>query len=427
MKRHLFGLVALLALSGCGGDNDGGGLGATNTRGTVVSYSKITTYGLEVDVMLDYIESQSDISLDWNSDVDLYKVTYWTVDVKGNAVQATGAVAVPESPGANLALCSYQHSTVTDKTNVPSGDNDEGWAVLSIFAGSGNYVVSMPDYLGLGGSAGLHPYMHAASEASASLDMMRATRALCNTLNVDLSGDVVLAGYSQGGHSTMALTREIESTASAEFNVRASGPGAGPYDLSDTELNFAFDQPSTDTPAFLGYIILAYRDIYGIMPNLSAVFQSPYDTTITGYYNGKFDLSQIAQALPAQPSDLFTSTFQNSVLNDPGNDPFVQKLVLNDLWEWTPRTTIKLFHAQSDNVVSYQNSVKAHTYMSGQGAPVTLETITANVDHEGGFFYAVPMARQWFDSILGFSSTGPAKQAGPGQTARRTPNVKIRG
>jgi hypothetical protein len=35
---------------------------------------------------------------------------------------------------------------------------------------------AMPDYIGMGGSPGLHPYVHAASEATASIDMIRAAR-----------------------------------------------------------------------------------------------------------------------------------------------------------------------------------------------------------------------------------------------------------
>ena len=34
----------------------------------------------------------------------------------------------------------------------------------------------MPDYLGMGESPGLHPYVHGESEATATLDMIRAAR-----------------------------------------------------------------------------------------------------------------------------------------------------------------------------------------------------------------------------------------------------------
>src|SRR5262245_3807791 len=106
--RKCAGLVFLLALAGCGGGSStlfsgpGGGLGAPGpdaeaNRGQVVSYSLIQDYGsLSMDTALSYIESQSGISLSVTSDVSLYKVTYWTIDLNGNMVQATGAVAIPD-------------------------------------------------------------------------------------------------------------------------------------------------------------------------------------------------------------------------------------------------------------------------------------------------------------------------------------------
>ena len=46
-----------------------------------------------------------------------------------------------------------------------------------IFAAFG-YVVCAPDFVGLGDSPGVHPYVHAKTEASAAIDMLRAAREL---------------------------------------------------------------------------------------------------------------------------------------------------------------------------------------------------------------------------------------------------------
>ncbi|MBX7133221.1 MAG: lipase family protein [Fimbriimonadaceae bacterium] len=372
--------------------------GDDNARGTLISYSLLRDYGeISMDTVLDDIEHQSGYDLSVTSDVSLYKVTYWTIDVNGQAVRATGAVAIPDTP-TNPALVSYQHSTATLKTNVPSGNNDEAWAVLAVFAATGNYVVSMPDYLGLGDSAGMHPYLHAASEASASLDMIRASRTLCGKLNVGLSDKLFLHGYSQGGHATMALAREIETMNSNEFKMTAVAPGAGPYDLTGVELPFALNQPGPDTNTFLAYIVLAYRNIYGIMSDLSLVFQSPWDVNAPPLFDGSKDISTIAGDLPTSPSQLFTTGFIHDLTSNIGV-PFKDKLQQNDVWQWVPKTTMKLFHAKSDNIVSFQNSQEAYNYMHANGAPVTLVDLGDNIDHLGGFYYAIPAARLWFDTL----------------------------
>lgn len=422
MKKWAIAILALTIL-GCGGGtgdfvstgNPPPGLGGPEIkRGDLVSFTLLRDFGsASMNTVLSYIQYQSGISMSVTSDVSLYKVTYWTVDLTGKLVKATGAVAIPDTP-TNPALVAYQHSTVTSRTNVPSANNDEGWAVLAIFAATGNYVVSMADYLGLGDSPGFHPYMIAQSEADTSLDMMRAARELCKKQSVTLSKKLFLSGYSQGGHATMALARLIEGSYASEFPLTAVGPGAGPYDLSDTELNFAFNSPGPDTPTFLAYLVLAYREYYSILPDLTKVFKSPWDQKAPPLFDGNHDIDGIAKVLPHALNDLFTSEFINDTLHNIGV-PLKDRLQENDDWQWVPRTQMTLFHASSDNIVSFQNSQKAYDYMHEHGAPVTLVDLGNNMDHLGGFYYAIPKARLWFDTFN--SSTN--------QIARTSPNVSL--
>ena len=60
-----------------------------------------------------------------------------------------------------------QHGTVAERNRVPSVSplihGPEGF----LLAGAG-YATCMPDYIGLGESGGLHPFLHA--ESSAAVD-----------------------------------------------------------------------------------------------------------------------------------------------------------------------------------------------------------------------------------------------------------------
>ncbi|MFN0074264.1 MAG: lipase family protein, partial [Chloroflexota bacterium] len=100
----------------------------------------------------------------------------------------------------------------------------------SVFASYG-YAVVVADYLGLGSSPGYQAYCHARSEATCVVDALRAGKSLCASNNVTLNAQLFLAGYSQGGHVTMAAHRELETFHTNEFTVTASAPCAGPYDL----------------------------------------------------------------------------------------------------------------------------------------------------------------------------------------------------
>ena len=145
--------------------------------------------------------------------VDTYKIVYETTDVDGSATIASGAFCIPVSPECQgFPIAVYEHGTSLRKVDVPSEDIQETY-IGRIFA-AGGYQVVMPDYLGMGESPGLHPYCHGESEATATLDMIRAVREAqllgeIPGMEPD-NGELFLTGYSQGGHAAMATHKYIE-------------------------------------------------------------------------------------------------------------------------------------------------------------------------------------------------------------------------
>ena len=105
-----------------------------------------------------------------------YSITYTTKSVQGAVDTASGLLAIPDNPTLKYSRLVYQHGTSGSRQDVPSINvltGGEG-IVGQLFAGLG-YVAFLPDYLGLGNtSKGFHPYVHAASEAWAAMDMLRA-------------------------------------------------------------------------------------------------------------------------------------------------------------------------------------------------------------------------------------------------------------
>jgi hypothetical protein len=143
-------------------------------------------------------------------DVAFYQLVYRTVDAAGQPTTASGSVMVPVDPLAPLPLLSYQHGTIVAKDDAPSKGGLEqliafGWAAVG-------YVAVVSDYLGLGEGPGFHPYMHAASEASAVLDLLRAAEELLDVGGVDLADELFLAGYSQGGTQRWRLCAKSRQT-----------------------------------------------------------------------------------------------------------------------------------------------------------------------------------------------------------------------
>lgn len=105
--------------------------------------------------------------------MDLYRLTYITLDKQANLVEATGLLTLPRTQ-APIGLLSWQHGTAVTRALVPSAPTpDEGVLASIVFAGHG-YILLAPDYVGLGGSDTAHPYYHAETSSANIRDLITA-------------------------------------------------------------------------------------------------------------------------------------------------------------------------------------------------------------------------------------------------------------
>jgi pimeloyl-ACP methyl ester carboxylesterase len=393
-------LSSTVLLLGCGGSNSinlGGGIGIGGPqRGTIVSSDKGQDYSKP---LLNFIvqEAGTDGIVTVNSGATIYSVTYNTIDTHGNPTVASGAIAIPD--GATTAsLVSYQHSTATAKNQVPSiGGYLEGAYALAVFSGSGKYALCMPDYLGLGSNPGLHPFLNASSEASAAQDLITAARSFINSLptHPSLDNKLFLAGYSQGGHATMALSQTLQN---AGVTVTASAPMSGPYDLSGTEAQFAISNPGEDTPVFLAYLAVSYNMLYSLWTNPNQAFIPPFDKNAPPLFGANNQISYIQGLLPNSAQGLFQPAFITA-LQDP-TSAANKDLQANDVYNWKPNMPMNLYAAESDEIVSYNNALKAYTTMHGLGASqVQIVNLGSGYTHAGAAPFAIAKGRVWFDSF----------------------------
>lgn len=130
---------------------------------TLVSYNLIRTYTTtQIDSIL-AANGIPGIILPSTYDVDVYKVVYNTADADTLPIVASGALFIPKNPQCRVPVMSYQHGTVSVKTDVPS-TLQALEVIIGETSASDGAVVAMPDYIGLGDSPGLHPYVHAYTE-----------------------------------------------------------------------------------------------------------------------------------------------------------------------------------------------------------------------------------------------------------------------
>jgi hypothetical protein len=369
--------------------------------GHLIRYEKVATYSkdaIDQTKLLLGIDAQSGLYPSRAGAV-AYKLNYETTGVAGQPETASGLLLVPDTSAVRaLPLLSFQHGTVTDREDAPSRIAHPENAPAEILYGSMGYIVSSPDYLGLGDGPGPHPFLHAATEASAARDLLIAVRQALPQLGVTLNGKFFLAGYSQGGHATMALHRALERDPLPGLKLTASVPMAGPYDLSDTSFHSTLDHPTVNSPVYVAYLLsMLARTDPARVPSLAAIVGPDLEERILRLFDGTYNGGEISTELPRDPKDLFLPEVLARVQADP-NHPVRQALAANNVYNWKPLAPILLLHASGDPDVSFANSRKAFATLHAQGATISLEDLGADKDHYTAFAPAVALSFKFIET-----------------------------
>jgi hypothetical protein len=326
-----------------------------------------------------------------------YKITYNTVGWDSLPTQASGVVFVPAGVTCHSPLMVYNHGTILKKNQAPSMGGGE--YVIGVAMAADAMVVAMPDYLGLGTSPGIHPYHHAHSEATCVIDMIRATRELMQVLSYELNGQVFLTGYSQGGHVTMAAHKLIESHFSNEFDIAASAPLSGAYQLSGVQAEVISQDSSYGAPGYLPFIINTFNTVYQLYPSYSDIYKPPYDVIVPGYFNGNFSIGQLESVIPDTPNVILLPSVLADFNNNPSN-VFRQALEDNDVYDWTPVSPTRMYYCEADHLVTYLNSIEAKNAMHANGA-TQVEAISANLsaNHQDCALFALLNTKFYFETF----------------------------
>ncbi len=330
----------------------------------------------------------------------LYRIVYSTVDTDGSSVKASGVVSIPDGNGNDWPILSYQHGTITNRNSVISvegvASGQEG--LLAVGGPSLGFVTAVPDYLGLGVSESFHPYVHAQTLGRSVVDMLRATRELCEAEDVMLNDKLFLAGYSEGGYATMAAHKLIEEEFADEFSITASAPMAGPYDMSGAMYDIMISALPYASPSYLPYVILTFNNIRNHYSSLAEIFAPPYDQTLPALFDGSKSGHEIDAQLPSVPLEMLNQAELQDIKARPDH-PLRVYLRENDLYDWAPKARMRLYHCPLDEIVPFANSTKAldSFHANGAGAVELIEIDGSS--HESCAIPAVLQAAFWFSTL----------------------------
>jgi predicted esterase len=242
-----------------------------------------------------------------------------------------------------------------------------------------------------------HPYLHKESTVQAVLDMLRAVEELATVREFSLNDELYLTGYSQGGWATMQVQKAIEEDFSGEFNLKASAPGAGPYDLNFIKEHI-LSQDTYPMPYYFGYLYngLIHLDEESVPP-IGEVFSAPYDSLIPTLFDGSKSGEEINAELTTDVAELFTENFRLNYKTDTLFHSLTEVLENNSIKAWNTSTPTRIIHGKSDTYVPAVLSKNIYDDFVAKGAENRVELIEIpETDHINGIVPAGLISINWF-------------------------------
>jgi len=329
--------------------------------------------------------------------VDIYEVVYMAPWVDGTMIKASGLYFVPKAkPGEKLPVAVYHHGTQLERQRE-SFDRSGQQGIAFGLAADG-FITLMPDYYGIGEGEKMHLYQHAWSEAMSTIYMLFAVDQLNDELNISRTPDIYLTGYSQGGHATMAAHKYLQEMNDPDYQVVASAPMSGAYDMSGVQAKVMFEP--YPQPFYLPYILVSYQEAYNMWDgDIYEVFREPYDTIIPAFMDGNAKAGAFNKVLPEVPAEVLKPEFLDAFKNDP-DFVLAKKIENNNLYQWVPEAPTLLCYCEGDEQVTYKNSEVAYDWMKQNGAPdVRKKNISNYFGHTQCALFSVMEMKFFFNNI----------------------------
>ena len=297
---------------------------------------------------------------------------YESVDLDGNPITLSGKVILPaKGPIKRYILVS--HYTIASNAEAPSNTFSLEGLLVKL-----GYALIIPDYLGYGITAGeIHPYLVMDITARNVIDMYWAVVPFMKAVGcAPEHDDIYLMGYSQGGAVTMAVQHYIEHHYEGNIKIRRVFAGGGPYDVKATydrfvETNHA-SYPCAVPIMMQGMVVgnklnLDMRELMEgyIYENLGEWVNTKRYTT--GQINEFLGTNVTSELLTEkgmdrtseEVSELYKAMTNNSILT----------------YSWTPQAPVFMMHSIDDDVVPYDNAIRAKNKWKG-----------ANIQYSFGHF-----------------------------------------
>lgn len=290
--------------------------------------------------------------------------TYISVDQNGDPIRLSGKIMLP-AKGDIKNVIVVSHYTIGAAYEAPS----ESFQLEGVLVPMG-YALVFADYIGFGATIDhVHPYLCANLTAQNVVDLLEvAVPYLKKIGRAPLSDEIYLMGYSQGGATTLAVQRLLETDKryNGKYHIRRNFAGAGPYDIAATYDN-AVDMDKIGIPCAIPMIIQGMNTGENLGLDYSEFFKDDLLAHFDEWINSKkYTVAEIATLMAAtRLSDFMTDEARQK--RNSTTSVLYRAMLHNSVvstWGWQPQAPVYMFHSQDDDTVPFLNSQRAKAEFS---------------------------------------------------------------
>ena len=286
-------------------------------------------------------------------------------------------------------LIIYNHPTTTLKYGCPSNDDDLDAEAAICF--THKYIMVAVDNYGFGITEDKpQAYLNPDITAQGAVDGLLAAKRLLGRMGYYYEDRLLNMGYSQGGHSAMAVQRLVDTKYSDRLKIMHTYAGGGPYDM----MGIYDEMKKTNVtyyPCALPLILSGINETegLGLKPHdmfIGALADNYEEWILSKEYSSTEINDMIINSVskddivPGDPRDgvRLTAIINPDIMDE--RTPIGRKMKslfkknsLLGTWKPNPRTRVYLFHSRADEVVPVLCTRRMADFMSDEGVEVQTE------------------------------------------------------
>lgn len=301
-----------------------------------------------------------------DKEVTVYVITYKTIDPLGKPAVASGSIYVPKNDKikgvVEVAPIAYIQKTSGASDRIPATE-----ALQSLMG----YLTIIPDFLGYGVSKDTHycTFLNVDNVGLVGYHMREASREFLRTIGYELPDRTMIAGYSLGGSSALAMLRYYESFGK-RVDVEIASFGCGCY-----EPRIAFDVFAETGHCSYSVIptVIYAMDQY---EHLNLDYTKVFTGELLENYPQWLDRSEEHHAAALEEhltSDVHTylhPDFFTKEKNAEFDKIYEVLRRYSHVDGWTPKTPVYMYHAEDDEIVPFACGEYAYSEFSKRNAPI---------------------------------------------------------